>query len=69
MKREHISDTSIRRLAEDLFNDDGKKACDEAREIVKKYRNGADARGVMLAIREAKTRMGIKPRQPRLEGV
>ena len=71
MKRESISDSGIRRLAEDLFNNDGAKACAEAREIVKKYRCGGDARTIMLAIREAKLRMGVKPkgRQQRLEGV
>ena len=69
MSRETLDDRGTTRLALQLFKDDGAKAKDEARSLVKHYRNGAGARQVMLLIREAKERMGIRAKQGRLEGV
>ena len=64
-----MNETGIERLALQLFKNDGAKAKAEARALVKHYKNGAGAFEVMGYIREAKARMGIQPRQQRLDGV
>ena len=64
-----VSQTGVRKLAENLFHSNSTKALKEAHDLVMKYKNGAGAIEVMMHIRQAKERMGIRPKQPRLEGM
>ena len=67
-----MSETGIRKLAENLFKSNSTKALQEAQTLVMRYKNGAGMVEIMQGIREAKLRMGIKPKpaaQPRLEGM
>ena len=64
-----VSQTGIRKLAENLFHSNSTKALKEAHELVMKYKNGAGAIEVMQHIKEAKKRMGIQPQQSRLDGI
>lgn len=74
MRIDCLSESGVKRLAQDLFNDDGSKATDEARGLVKKYKNGAGMVEIMREIREAKARMAARPtlrrkQQARIEGI